>query len=335
MKRQITASRPRIDGRLTLAFQAAIAFLILCVCMTLPLVVPPYILTVMTSALLIAYLAQCWNIAAGYAGQFSLGHSVFFGIGAYTSALLFTKLGVSPWIGMFAGALLTCAAGALIGFLVFRFRIKGIYFAVVTIGFAEITKGLAENWDFIGGPVGILYTMADDPADFLFTSKEPFYYIALFAVAGMLLITNLIAGSRVGQYFLAIREDEDAAEASGVDTRAYKVIAIALSAAMTALGGAFYAQFQLYITPETVFSFEHQLNMMLGTMIGGAGTVLGPVLGALSLAGLAEALRNLPFEASYVVASLSRMIYAALMVGFILYLPGGLMSLPGHLRRKR
>jgi branched-chain amino acid transport system permease protein len=304
------------------------------VCAALPLVVPSHLLTVMISALLMAYLAQCWNIAAGYAGQFSLGHSFFFGIGAYSTAILFTKLGVSPWLGMFASALVTGAAGLLIGFLVFRFRIKGVYFAVVTMGFAEIAKGLADNWDFIGGPVGILYTMKDDPANYLFTSKEPFYYIALFAVAGMLLLTKFIAGSKMGQYFLAIREDEDAAEASGVDTRKYKIIAIALSAAMTALGGTFYAQFHLYITPETVFTFEHQLNMMLGTMIGGAGTVLGPVVGALSFSALAEALRNLPFEEGHVVASLSRMVYAVLMIGLILYLPGGIMSLAARYRRK-
>jgi branched-chain amino acid transport system permease protein len=235
---------------------------------------------------------------------------------------------------MFGSALLTGIAGLLIGLLVFRFRIKGVYFAVVTMGFAEIAKGLADNWEFVGGPVGILYTMKNDPTNYLFTSREPFYYIALFAVAGMLLLTKLIAGSKMGQYFLAIREDEDAAEASGVDTRKYKIVAIAISAALTALGGTFYAQFHLYITPETVFTFEHQLNMMLGTMIGGAGTVLGPVVGALSFSALAEALRNLPFEESRFVASLSRMIYAVLMIGLILYLPGGIMSLAARYRRK-
>jgi branched-chain amino acid transport system permease protein len=311
-----------------------IALIGLAVCVALPFLVSTQLLTVMISALLMAYLAQCWNIAAGYAGQFSLGHSFFFGAGAYTTAMLFTKFGISPWVGMLGGALLMGIAGLLIGFLVFRFRIKGVYFAVVTIGLAEIAKGLADNWNYIGGPVGILYIMQNDPSNYLFTSRKPFYYIALFGVLTMLLLTKLIVGSKMGQYFLAIREDEDAAEAAGVDTRKYKIVAIALSAALTALGGTFYAQFQLYITPETVFTFEHQLNMMLGTMIGGAGTVLGPVVGALSLSALAEALRNLPFEEGRVVASLSHMVFAVLMITLIVYLPGGIMSLAARYRWK-
>lgn len=304
-------------------------------CAFLPLVVPPHILSIMISALLMAYLAQCWNIAAGYAGQFSLGHSFFFGIGAYATAILFTKLGISPWIGMFGGALLAAVAGALVGLLVFRFRIKGVYFAVVTMGLAEIAKGLADNWDYVGGPVGVLYTMQNDPANYLFISREPYYYIALVAVAAMLVGTRLLEMSKTGQYFLALREDEDAAEAAGVDTRRYKIVAITLSALLTALGGTFYAQFHLYITPETVFHFEHQLNMMLGTMIGGAGTVLGPVIGALSFSALAELLRHLPFEESSAVASLSRMIYAVLMIALMLYLPGGIISLAKRWRKRR
>mgnify|MGYP001389448833 CR=1 FL=1 len=297
------------------------------VCALLPLAVPSHILSVMISALLMAYMAQCWNIAAGYAGQFSLGHSFFFGIGAYATAILFTKMGISPWIGMFFGAALAAVAGGLIGLLIFRFRIKGVYFAVVTMGLAEIAKGLADNWEFVGGPVGILYTMQNDPGNYLFTSREPYFYIALVAVAGMLVFTRVLEQSKTGQYFLALREDEDAAEAAGIDTRRYKIVSIALSALLTALGGTFYAQFHLYITPETVFHFEHQLNMMLGTMIGGAGTVFGPVLGALSFSALAEALRYLPFQESSAVASLSRMIYAILMIALMLYLPGGIIRL--------
>lgn len=300
----------------------------------LPMVVPQHILSLMINALLMAYLAQCWNIAAGYAGQFSLGHSFFVGVGAYVAAILFTKLGLTPWVGMIAGALLAGALGLLVGMLVFRFRIKGVYFAVVTIGLAEMAKGLFDNWDFVGGPVGVLYSMGNEPSNFLFMSRAPYFYIALFAVAAMLVVTHLIASSKMGQYFIAIREDEDAAEAAGIDTRKYKIIAIMVSAALTALGGTFYAQYHLYITPETVFNFEHQLNMMLGTMIGGAGTVLGPVVGTISFAALAELLRHLPFEESRVVASLSRMIYAVLLIVLMLYLPGGIMSLASRLRGK-
>src|SRR5689334_5585868 len=214
-----------------------------------PLVVGSHALTVMIVALHMAYLALCWNIAAGYAGQFSLGHSVFFGIGAYASTLLYVKLGLTPWIGMFAGALLAGLAGTALAVIVFRYNVRGIFFALVTLGALEVARGLADNWDFIKGPVGILLTMKDDPANFFFLRRTPYYYVALVMVVVLVLITRGVARSRLGQYFLAVREDEAAAEASGVDTYRVKVLAIALSAALTACAGTFYAQFYLYIAP--------------------------------------------------------------------------------------
>jgi branched-chain amino acid transport system permease protein len=292
-----------------------------------PAVASAHVLTALIVALHMAYMALAWNIAAGYAGQFSLGHSVFYGIGAYTSTMLFLRLGLTPWAGMLAGALVAAAAGTLLALVAFRYQVRGIFFALVTLGSMEVVRGLADNWDFIKGPVGILLTMKDAPADFFFLRRAPYYYVALVMVAGLVLLSRALERSRLGQYLLAVREDEAAAEASGVATYRVKVVAIALSAGLTACAGTFYAQFYLYISPDTLFVFEPQLAMMLGTMVGGAGTTLGPVLGALLFSGIGEALRNLPFENTRQVVTASKMLYAVLLIVIITYLPGGLVSL--------
>jgi branched-chain amino acid transport system permease protein len=299
----------------------------------LPLVAGPHLLTVMIGALHMTYMALCWNIAAGYAGQFSLGHSVFFGIGAYASTMLYVKLGITPWIGAWAGALLAGVAGVILALVVFRYNVRGIFFALVTLGALEVTRGIADNWDFIKGPVGILLTMQQAPRDFFFLRRTPYYYVALVMVLAMIVLTLSIERSRLGQYFLAVREDEQAAEASGVDTYRYKTVAIGVSAALTALAGTFYAQFYLYVNPASVLIFEPQLNMMLGTMVGGAGTALGPVLGSMLFSGIGEVLRNLPFENTRQVATASKMLYAILLMIVVIYLPGGLISLRARNRK--
>jgi branched-chain amino acid transport system permease protein len=294
---------------------------------TLPLYVDKHLLSVAIITLQMCYMAQCWNIATGYAGQFSLGHSVFFGIGGYTSTLLFVKLGVTPWLGMFAGAALAGIAGTFIALLVFRYQVRGIYFAVLTLGAMFVAKGVADNWEFIGGPVGVLITFRDDPANFLFLDREPYYFIILAMVIVMIFVTWMIERSKFGQYLIAVREDEEAAEASGVDTYKFKTVALAVSGALTAFAGTFYAQLYVYISPETMLSFEPQLNMMLGTMVGGAGTIAGPILGSIVMGTIAEALRNLPFEESRQVVSASKMIYGVLLMVIVIYFPRGLVGL--------
>lgn len=292
-----------------------------------PLVAGQHVLTALIVALHASYLALAWNVAAGYAGQFSLGHSLFYGIGAYASTMLYLKLGLTPWAGMFAGAAIAGVVGVLLALGVYRYNVRGIFFALVTLGAAEVAKGLADNWDWVKGPVGILLTMKAAPGEFFFLRREPYYYVALAMVVAMIVISLVLERSRLGQHFLAVREDEAAAEASGVDTYRAKTMAIGLSAALTAFAGSFYAQFYLYISPETVFTFEPQLTMMLGTMVGGAGTALGPVLGSVLFSGLGEALRNLPFENTRQVVIGSKLVYAILLIVILIYLPGGLITL--------
>jgi branched-chain amino acid transport system permease protein len=229
---------------------------------------------------------------------------------------------------MFVGAALAGIVGALLALGVYRYKVHGIFFALVTLGAAEVAKGLADNWAFIKGPVGILLTMQNTPGDFFFLRREPYYYVALAMLVAMIVISLLLERSPLGQYFLAVREDEQAAEASGVDSYRYKTIAISLSAALTAFAGSFYAQFYLYVSPDTVLVFEPQLTMMLGTMVGGAGTAFGPVIGSLLFSGLGEALRNLPFlESTRGVVIGSKMVYAVLLIVVLIYLPGGLITL--------
>jgi len=310
-----------MTGRLALGLVAVAA------AAAVPLVAGQHILTALIVALHASYLALAWNVAAGYAGQFSLGHSLFYGIGAYASTMLYLKLGLTPWVGMFAGAALAGVVGVLLALGVYRYNVRGIFFALVTLGAAEVAKGLADNWDWINGPVGIPLTMKAAPGEFFFLRREPYYYVALFMLVVLIVISLVLERSRLGQHFLAVREDEAAAEASGVDTYRAKTIAIGLSAALTAFAGSFYAQFYLYISPETVFTFEPQLTMMLGTMVGGAGTALGPVLGSVLFSGLGEALRNLPFENTRQVVIGSKLVYAILLIVILIYLPGGLITL--------
>src|SRR5439155_239118 len=265
--RGASSARPKSDppmkGRL------AVGVVALGVAAAVPLVAGQHLLTAFIVALHAAYMALAWNVAAGYAGQFSLGHSLFYGIGAYASTMLYLKLGLTPWVGMFAGAALAGVVGVLLALGVYRYNVRGIFFALVTLGAAEVAKGLADNWDWIKGPVGILLTMKAAPAEFFFLRREPYYYVALAMVVAMVAISLVLERSRLGQHFLAVREDEAAAEASGVDTHRAKTVAIGLSAALTAFAGSFYAQFYLYVSPETVLTFEPQLTMMLGTMVGG------------------------------------------------------------------
>lgn len=286
------------------------------------------------AAIIVLYecsLAQCWNLAAGYAGQFSLGHGIFLGIGAYTSSVLLTRYGISPWFGMWAGAALAALAGAALSALAFRYRVRGVFFAVITLSALEVVRALFEEWDFVGGNAGISMVLADNPGNMMFMSRTPYYEIALLLVALLAAGTWWLERSRFGQFLVALREDEEAAEASGVPTFRCKVTIIALSAACTALAGTFYAQFLLFIAPDTVFSFSNTISMMLGTIVGGSGTVAGPILGSLVFGILSDVLRTLPFADSREWASTLGMLYALALMLVVLRLPNGLVSL--RLRR--
>jgi branched-chain amino acid transport system permease protein len=243
---------------------------------------------------LFAYLAQSWNILGGFAGQLSLGHSAFFGIGAYTSTLLFLHLGLSPWIGMLAGMALAGVFGFVVGFLSFHYRLSGPFFTLATIAFAELIRLTALHLKITSGAMGILIPLSGENFwMFQFGGKTPYYYISLAMLVAVTALIWWIARSRMGYYFHAIRQDEDAAEAIGIDTRRYKLLAATLSAALTGAGGTLYAQYTQYIVPDDILTVGLSVEIILRAIIGGSGTVFGPIIGSFILTPVAEATRVL------------------------------------------
>ena len=294
-----------------------------------PPFLPPYFLEILISVLLFAYLGSAWNILGGYAGQFSFGHAAYFGIGAYTSTLLFLRLGVSPWLGMVAGG---CAGGGVrsgAGYLSFRYGLRGPYFSLVTLAFAEMLRVVAVNTKAVGSSLGLVIPSREPaPWSFVFGGKLPYYYVILAMALGAVWITRRLERSKLGYSLRAIRENEDAAEAAGVDALGMKLRAMALSSFLTALGGTFYAQYFAYIDPTITFGPAVSIQGLLQAIVGGAGTVLGPLLGSFVLTPISELSR----AAIRGRAGVDVMVYGLVLILVISFLPNGLM---GWVRRRR
>lgn len=288
----------------------------------LPWFVNSYLLNLLIMAAYGAYLSQCWNVMSGYAGQFSFGHAAFFGLGAYTSTLLFVNAGVSPWLGMAAGAVVAGVIGLIIGYLSFRYRLKGHYFALATLAFAEILRSIFTNTPFFKGAMGILIPISSEWTVFQFTNKVYFYYVIVALLVSLTVLLSYISRTRLGLYFVAIRENEDAAAALGVNVFRYKLVALALSASLTALAGTFYAQYFSYIDPHLVFGSEVSINAIIPAIIGGVGTVWGPILGSLVLTPISELTGTL--LANY--SGMNLMVYGLILIIVIIYLPEGVMG---------
>jgi len=296
--------------------------------LALPAVLSSYAVTVFIFIFFYGYLGQAWNILGGYGGQLSAGHAAFVGVGAYTTTLLSMHWGLSPWIGMLVGATLAAGLGAIVGGLGFRFGLRGFYFVLLTVAFAEVCRIIALNTEAMGGALGLYITFSGNPWRLQFQDNRAYYYVAL---ALMLLATAVVARverSRLGAYLLAIREDEDAAEALGVDTFRYKLYAIVLSAFLAGLGGAFYANYLFSLQPNAVFGIPLSVDIIIRPVIGGAGTLLGPLLGSLVLSPLAEIARVYFTRPGW--AGLHLVIYGVLLIGVVLFLPQGVYP---HLRR--
>ena len=295
----------------------------------LPPLLPKYALEVLISILFFGYLGACWNILGGYGGQFSFGHAAFFGLGAYTSTLLFLHWGVSPWIGMLAGGLLAAGFGLFAGYLSFRYGLRGPYFSLVTLAFPEMLRVVAVNWKAVGSSLGLVVpNRGSAPALFLFAEKLPYYYVILTMAVGALVITRAMERSRMGYALAAIRENEDAAEAAGVDALSTKLSAMALSSFLTALGGTFYAQYFSYIDPSLTFGPAISIGGLLPAIVGGAGTVTGPLLGSFVLTPISELTR----AALRGRAGADIMLYGLVLILVISFLPNGLV---GWIRARR
>jgi branched-chain amino acid transport system permease protein len=307
-------------------------YLILLVALVAPLFTSDYYQHVILLIFFWAYLGTSWNILGGYAGQLSLGHAVFFGVGAYTSSLLFVNLGLSPWIGMLVGGLVAALVGLFIGFASFHYGLKGPYFALVTIAFGEVMRHIFNNWQPVGAAMGILIPLEGNaPGIFQFSAKYPYYYIALAMMLIGLEITRAVERSKFGYQMVALRENEDTAESLGVNTKGVKLTAIALSSFLTGMGGSFYAQYFLYIDPETVFLLSVSVDIALRPIIGGLGTIAGPVIGSFILTPLSEITR-LVFGGRY--AGVALMSYGLILMAVVLLAPGGAVGWFRDLRRR-
>ena len=289
----------------------------------LPFVVTdPSRLNLAILALMAAQIGVSWNLVGGYAGQVSLGHAAFYGIGAYTSTLLLLKLGVNPWLGMLAGGLAAAVMSA--GFGWSCFRLKGHYFAMATIAVVEIVQIVFTNWEYAGAAVGLTIPMTQRGwGAMVFAEKQPYYLLALGLLLLTLAATWAVERSHVGYYLRAIKDEPDAARSIGIPIARYKQIALALSAFFTALGGSLYAQKELYIDPGSVLTTALSIKMALVSILGGVGTLFGPVVGAVVLTTIEE-LTRAAFGGSG--RGTDTMIYAGLIVVIAVYYPSGLVG---------
>ncbi len=291
-----------------------------------PWLVNDYLLTILIIILYFAYTGQAWNIMMGFAGQLSLGHAIYLGLGGYVAAMLFTQFGIAPWLGLVAAIPVAAACGAVIGFLAFRFGVTGVYFAILTIAFAEFARIGFDNWGYVNGSSGLFLPVKQYAHNDLWRLRgDPtmFYYVILTATALIFLLCHVLLKSRTGYFWLAIREDELAARAAGINTFRYKMIAVMVSAAVTSFAGVFYAFFYNNLFPEQVFSISRSIEIILGPIIGGIGTLFGPILGAFVLTGLAEALRSAMAACGIDLPGATQVFYGLCLMVVIVALPDG------------
>jgi branched-chain amino acid transport system permease protein len=287
----------------------------------------PYTLSVLTLVLWLAYTGQAWNVMMGFAGQLSLGHTLYVGLAAYTSAALFVHAGLGPWLGLWVAIAVAALVGGAIGALGFRFGMRGVYFALLTIAFAEFTRIAFDHFGWVGGSAGFFLPVAQRASNDLINLRGTptmFYYIVLALVGGALLLCRALLKSRLGYYWLAIREDQEAAQAVGIDVFRYKLLAVVISAALTAPAGVFYAFFYNNMYPEQIFAISRSIEIILGAIVGGIGTLFGPVLGAFILTPLGELVTWGIAQAGITVPGAKQLVYGALMVAIVVFLPDGI-----------
>lgn len=310
-----------VAGRRRQLITAAVVFAL--IAMVPRFVSDVYMMNVLILTLLFAALSQSWNLLGGYCGQVSLGHALYFGIGAYATSILYVKFGITPWAGLLAGGIIAAAIALALGYPCFR--LKGHYFSIATIVIAEIGLLLFHNWDYAGAALGIQWPFTPDSWWTLqfARDKAPYFYFALGLFAVTWLVTFSIVESKWGYWWRAVKDNAEAAESLGVTIFHSKMAAAAISAFFTAVGGGFYAAFVSYIDPDSVMHFRFSLLMALPAVLGGVGSLWGPAIGALVLIPLAELTR------SYLGGSgsgLDLVIYGGLVMIVSLTRPEGILS---------
>lgn len=287
---------------------------------------------IMCMILVWTIIGMGWNFIAGYAGQASTGHGFFYGLGAYSVAILYDKLHLTPWVGMWVGVLISLIISIGIG--VPLLRLKGSYFTVATMAAAECARIIFNNWKAVGGATGIDFLNKKD--NFWYSMQFPdklyYFYIFLAFAIVVLIIVLCLDKSKFGYYLRAIKGNPTAAESIGIDTSKYKLYAYMLSAAIVSIGGSLYATYMLYIDPSMLFLLKISLMICLTTVMGGVGKVLGPFIGAICMQLISGYTRVF---AGGTGTGIDQIIYGVIMVVIVLYMPYGLLSLPEKIRNRK
>ncbi len=305
----------------------AALLILLAVLLVAPLALDRYLLSVMILILYFAFVGQAWNIMMGFCGQLSLGHALYVGLGAYTAAALYQHFGVVPWVGLLAAVAVCVAAASAIGWLAFRFGIGGTYFALLTIAFAEFTRIGFDHFDWVGASGGFFLKVAQqDRADLLNLRGGPADVLLPGAGAGGrgVRVVGVAAARPLGYYWRAIRDNEEAARASGVDTFRYKMVAVQISAGLTALGGVFFAFYYNNLFPEQIFNIGRSIEIILAPIIGGVGTLFGPILGAAVLTLLSEGISEALALSGYEIPGAKQILYGIALGLSIMFMPHGI-----------
>ncbi len=318
-KTKLTSSE---NGKLS-KIQLIIVAIISIVVVLTPQFLSSYRLNLIIAILISAYFAQCWNLMSGFTGQFSFGHAVFYGLGAYTSSILFVDCGINPWIGVVVGMFVSGTVAALIGYLSFHYNLKGDYFALATMAFCEIFRVIFKNTKALHAAAGVSIPYSKDISVMQFGSKAGFLYVAFIMLALITFGLYKIRRTKMGLYFVAIRENEDAAKALGINAFRYKMIALIASAMLSSIAGTFYAQYYLYIDPNIVFGNTVSVSAITPCIIGGVGTVFGPIIGAAIIEPISEITNAL--LSSYI--GMNMVVYGMILVLVIMVMPNGVVGL--------
>jgi branched-chain amino acid transport system permease protein len=301
--------------------------LLLAALLAAPWMANDYMLTVLITILYFAYVGQAWNVMMGFAGQLSLGHAIYVGLGGYATAALYVHFGIGPWLGLPVAIAIAVACGAVIGFLAFRFGVAGVYFAILTIAFAEFARIGFDHFTWVGGSSGFFLPVANYTRNDLWTlrgSPTMFYYVMLGFTVAAFILCHVLLRSRIGFYWQAIREDEAAAQSLGINTFRYKMIAVTISAGMTAVAGVFFAFYYNNLFPEQVFHISRSIELILGPIIGGIGTLIGPIIGAFLLTGLSEFMQELLHAFELDAPGAKQVFYGICLLVVVMVLPDGI-----------
>ena len=290
--------------------------LILAILCILPLIgLSSYIMHILVLVIMWSIIGMGWNLLGGYCGQVSFGHAAFFGMGAYSSGLIYYHLGISGWWGLLVSIPVLIITSLVIGFICLRLR--GAYFALATLALGEVLRVTAENLvKFTQGDLGILIKQRT------WVEKTWYFYVVLLLAAGSFFLIKKVIESKLGYYFVAIREDQDAANSLGINTTLYKTIALCLSGVLTGVAGAFYMNYMGYIDPTTVFAlYDISIVTVMVVMVGGVATYWGPAIGALIMVFLAEVIRSMPK-----IGAAHQTLFGVLLILIIIFLPNGIVG---------